>query len=166
MHANRAEWFAGASCEESLGSWFGPGCLELPIFDCRLLMDIGRSCHTTFSIVNRKSAIGNENLVFGLRLCRAVFTAGCLLPTATSCHLLGSMPPQATHCASFSAMEWAPFLKQTVKTHNSANGVKSPSKGGWRHGLVSTPIHKSRIQNSQFIIALALPPLFNDSMIQ
>jgi hypothetical protein len=28
-------------------------------------MDFGRSCHTTFSIVNRQSAIGNENLVFG-----------------------------------------------------------------------------------------------------
>jgi len=28
----------------------------LPIFDCRLLMDIGRSCHTTFSTVNRQSA--------------------------------------------------------------------------------------------------------------
>jgi hypothetical protein len=25
-------------------------------------MDIGRSCHATFSIVNRQSAIGNENL--------------------------------------------------------------------------------------------------------
>jgi hypothetical protein len=32
---------------------------RLPIADCRLLMDIGRSCHTTFSIGNRQSAIGN-----------------------------------------------------------------------------------------------------------
>jgi hypothetical protein len=36
-------------------------------FDCRFsrrggLMDIGRSCHTTFSIVNRQSAIGNEKM--------------------------------------------------------------------------------------------------------
>jgi hypothetical protein len=28
-------------------------------------MDIGRSCRTTFSIVNRQPAVGNENLVFG-----------------------------------------------------------------------------------------------------
>jgi hypothetical protein len=34
------------------------------IADFRLLMDIGRSCPTTFSIVNRQSAIGNETLVF------------------------------------------------------------------------------------------------------
>ena len=33
----------------------------MPIFDCRLLKDIGRSCHTTFSIVNRQSAIGNQD---------------------------------------------------------------------------------------------------------
>jgi hypothetical protein len=26
------------------------------------LMDIGRSCHTTFSIGNRQSAIGNESM--------------------------------------------------------------------------------------------------------
>jgi hypothetical protein len=31
------------------------------IADCRLLMDIGGSCHATFSFVNRQSAIGNEN---------------------------------------------------------------------------------------------------------
>jgi len=53
------------SCEEFLRSSLGPGWLELPIVDCRLLMHIGRSCNTTFSIVNRQSAIGNENLVFG-----------------------------------------------------------------------------------------------------
>jgi hypothetical protein len=47
------------SCEEFLRSWLGPGWLELPVCDCRLLMDIGRSCHTTFSIVNRQSAIAN-----------------------------------------------------------------------------------------------------------
>jgi hypothetical protein len=48
---------------------------RLSIFDCPLLMHIGRSCHTTFSIVNRQSAIGNENLVFGLRL-RAAQSGG------------------------------------------------------------------------------------------
>jgi hypothetical protein len=47
------------SCEEFLRSWLGPGWLELPICDCRLLMDIGRSCHTTFPIVNQQSAIAN-----------------------------------------------------------------------------------------------------------
>ena len=164
MHANRAEWFAGASCEESLGSWFGPGCLELPIFDCRWTLEEVATLLFQSSIGNQQSATKTWSLGCGYAALCSLPGAFCLLPT--SCHLLGSMPPQATHCASFSAMEWAPFLKQTVKTHNSANGVKSPSKGGWRHGLVSTPIHKSRIQNSQFIIALALPPLFNDSMIQ
>jgi hypothetical protein len=45
------------SCGEDFPrSSLGPGWLELPIFDCRLPMDIGRSCHTTFSIVNRQSA--------------------------------------------------------------------------------------------------------------
>ena len=58
------------SCEEFLRSALGRGGRELPIFDCPLprcggLMDIGGSCHTTFSIVNRQSAIDNENLVFG-----------------------------------------------------------------------------------------------------
>jgi hypothetical protein len=33
------------------------------IADCRLLMDFGMSCHTTFSIVNRQSAIGNESMI-------------------------------------------------------------------------------------------------------
>jgi hypothetical protein len=28
--------------------------------DCRLMMEIGSSCYTTSSIVNRQSAIGNE----------------------------------------------------------------------------------------------------------
>jgi hypothetical protein len=63
------------SCGEFLRPSLGPGWPELPIVDCRfsiayfgLLMDIGRSCHATFSIVNRQSAIDNENLVFGLRL--------------------------------------------------------------------------------------------------
>ena len=48
------------SCGEDFPrSSLGPGWLELPIFDCRLprrggLMDIGRSCHTAFSIVNRQ----------------------------------------------------------------------------------------------------------------
>ena len=41
------------SCgEDFLRSSLRPGWLELPIVDCRLLMDMGRSCHTTFSIVN------------------------------------------------------------------------------------------------------------------
>src|SRR5208337_4783225 len=30
---------------------------RLPIADCRVLTDIGRSCHTTFSIVNHQSSI-------------------------------------------------------------------------------------------------------------
>jgi hypothetical protein len=30
------------------------------IADCRLMMEIGSSCYTTSSIVNRQSAIGNE----------------------------------------------------------------------------------------------------------
>jgi hypothetical protein len=37
----------------------GRGQVKLPIVDFRLLMDMGRSCHTTFSIVNRQSPIGN-----------------------------------------------------------------------------------------------------------
>jgi hypothetical protein len=45
------------SCEEFLRSTLGPGWRELPIFDCRLLMDIGRNCHTTFSIVYQQSAV-------------------------------------------------------------------------------------------------------------
>jgi hypothetical protein len=51
--------------EDFLRSSLGAGWRELPIFDCRLLIEIGRSCHTTSSIDNRQSAIGNENLVFG-----------------------------------------------------------------------------------------------------
>jgi hypothetical protein len=38
----------------------GPGWLELSIFDCRLLTDIGTSGHATFSIVNRQSPIANR----------------------------------------------------------------------------------------------------------
>jgi hypothetical protein len=44
----------------------GIGDFRLAIGDWRFsrpggLMDIGRSCHTTFSIVNRQSPIANEN---------------------------------------------------------------------------------------------------------
>ena len=37
--------------------------LELPIFDCRLLIDRGRKLPHDF--FNRQSAIGNQNLGFG-----------------------------------------------------------------------------------------------------
>jgi hypothetical protein len=35
-----------------------------------------------------------------------------------------------------------PFLRQTVKTQNSANGIKMPFKGGMSHGFVSTAVHQ------------------------
>jgi hypothetical protein len=62
-----------------LASSLGPEWLELPIFDRRLprrggLMNIRRTCHTTFSIVIQQSAIDNENLVLGLRLRAALCT--------------------------------------------------------------------------------------------
>src|SRR5271157_5816801 len=49
-----------SACEESVRSSFGQGWLELPIFDCRLLIVRRGSCPTTFSIDNRQSAIGNR----------------------------------------------------------------------------------------------------------
>jgi hypothetical protein len=39
-------------------------------------------------------------------------------------------------------MDLSPFLRQTVKTQNSANGVEIPSKGGLSHGIVSTAVHE------------------------
>jgi hypothetical protein len=45
-----------------------PRMAELPIFDWSRLagpIDGGGNCHTTSSIVNRRSAIGNKNRVFG-----------------------------------------------------------------------------------------------------
>src|SRR5712692_4508017 len=39
-------------------------------------------------------------------------------------------------------LEWSPFLRQTVKTQNSANGMKMPSKGGLSHGFVSTAVYE------------------------
>src|SRR5579883_2635652 len=38
-------------------------------------------------------------------------------------------------------MELSPFLRQAVKTQNSANGVKIPSNGGLSHGFVSTAVY-------------------------
>jgi hypothetical protein len=54
-----------AAYEEVLRSSFGGGWLELAIADWRFPIDSGGSCHAAFSINNRQSAIGNENLVFG-----------------------------------------------------------------------------------------------------
>ena len=39
-------------------------------------------------------------------------------------------------------VEWSPFLRQTVKTENSANGINMPSKGELSHGFVSTAVHE------------------------
>jgi hypothetical protein len=55
---------------------------SLEIADCRLLMDIGRSCHTTFSIINHQSSISNR---------QSARRGGCLPSTA------GMGPCQATH---------------------------------------------------------------------
>jgi hypothetical protein len=41
------------------------GIADFPAAAGRLLIDRGGSRHTTSSIDNRQSAIGNENLVFG-----------------------------------------------------------------------------------------------------
>ena len=46
----------------------GPGWLELPIFDCRLLANIGTSCCTTSSIVNRQSSIANRQSAISYQL--------------------------------------------------------------------------------------------------
>jgi hypothetical protein len=60
-------------------------------------MDIGTSCHTTFSIVNRQSAIGNENLVFGLRL------------RAALCQCAGAGPAIKFSGASEEGQLWVSF---------------------------------------------------------
>jgi hypothetical protein len=100
--------FTFFSCgEDFLRSSLGPGWLELPIFDCRLLMDIGRSCHTTFSIVNRQSAIGNEYLVFGLRLRAAL--CHCLRFAKSSGH-----HPQRTRRAVADSIHPVFWLYQRV----------------------------------------------------
>ena len=39
-------------------------------------------------------------------------------------------------------VDLSPFLRQTVKTQNSANGMKMPLKGGLSHGFVSTAVHE------------------------
>jgi transposase len=39
-------------------------------------------------------------------------------------------------------MDLSPFLRQTVKTQNSANGMKMPLKGELSHGFVSTAVHE------------------------
>jgi yecA family protein len=39
-------------------------------------------------------------------------------------------------------LDLSPFLRQTLKTQDAANGVKMPSKGGWSHGFVSTAVHE------------------------
>jgi hypothetical protein len=39
-------------------------------------------------------------------------------------------------------LDLSPFLRQTVKTQNSANGMKMPLKGGLSHGFVSTAVHE------------------------
>src|ERR1035437_8151472 len=40
------------------------------------------------------------------------------------------------------SLDLSPFLRQTVKTQNSANGIKMPFKGGMSHGFVSTAVHQ------------------------
>ena len=39
-------------------------------------------------------------------------------------------------------LDLSPFLRQTVKTQNSANGIKMPFKGGLSHGFVSTAVYE------------------------
>jgi hypothetical protein len=39
------------------------------------------------------------------------------------------------------SVELSPFLRQTVETQNSANGMKIPSNAGLSHGFVSTAVH-------------------------
>src|ERR1039458_7326877 len=43
---------------------------------------------------------------------------------------------------SYSGLDLSPFLRQTVKTQNSANGIKMPLKGGLSHGFVSTAVYE------------------------
>jgi hypothetical protein len=84
---NLAVYFPSSKVDETHAVWFPssrppprpPGDWRLSIADCRLLVDIGRSCRTTFSIVNRQSAIGNYSPVSGIvdsRLSIAGFPAG------------------------------------------------------------------------------------------
>src|ERR1035437_7457695 len=39
-------------------------------------------------------------------------------------------------------MDLSPFVRQTVKTQNSANGIKMPFNGGLSHGFVSTAVYE------------------------
>ena len=39
-------------------------------------------------------------------------------------------------------VDLSPFLRQTVKTQNSANGIKMPFKGRLSHGFVSTAVYE------------------------
>jgi hypothetical protein len=39
-------------------------------------------------------------------------------------------------------LDWFSFLRQTVKTQNSANGMKMPLRGGLSLGFVSTAVHE------------------------
>jgi hypothetical protein len=41
-----------------------------------------------------------------------------------------------------SRLDLSPFLRQTVKAQNSANGMKMPFKGGLSYGFVSTAVHQ------------------------
>src|ERR1700730_4423416 len=40
------------------------------------------------------------------------------------------------------SLELSPFLRQPVKTQNSANRSKTPLNGGLSHGFVSTAVHQ------------------------
>ena len=39
-------------------------------------------------------------------------------------------------------MDLSPFLRQTVKTQNSANGIKMPFKEGLSYGFVSKAVYE------------------------
>src|ERR1019366_3413729 len=41
-----------------------------------------------------------------------------------------------------SRLDLSPFLRQTVKAQNSANGMEMPFKGGLSYGFVSTAVHQ------------------------
>ena len=56
---------AGSGIPHEAATWESNVAATRAIDDCRSLMDSGRSHHTGFLIVDRQSAIGNENLVFG-----------------------------------------------------------------------------------------------------
>jgi hypothetical protein len=56
--------FISFLCGEDFSrSPLSPGWLELPIGDFRLLVDIGRSCHTTSSIGNQQSTMKKNDLM-------------------------------------------------------------------------------------------------------